>query len=166
MMETDFDAVFAELVDETSTRQCVGDRARDDVRSDGPHEYIELTVGFFAELFGNPMFAYGPTDSTNPLCAKVEYDQLSALLIGPTEDVVQPNPKIVPSAPTPPSASPALRNYDTMNKRARNLSRQDLSARMSKYYHHGLWREWEAMMKSCIGDAEFDERKALSFLVG
>ena len=165
-METDFDTIFATMFDATSTRQCVGDRARDDARSDGPHEDIELTLVFFAELFGNPLFAYEPTRSTNPLCAKAECDELNALLIGPTEDVVQPDATIVPAAATPASASPALRNRDTMNKRARNLTRQDLSARMGKFYHHGLWRAWEAMMEACIGDAEFDERKALSFLVG
>ena len=165
-METDFNAIFAEIFDTTSTPRRVGDRARDDARSHGPHEYNEFTLVFFAELFDNPLFAYEPTRLTNPLCAKAECDQLSASLIGPTEDVVQPDATIVPAIPTPASASPALRNGDTMNKRARSLTRQDLSARLSRHYHHGLWREWETMMKACIGDAEFDERKALSFLVG
>jgi len=165
-METDLNAMFAEIFDAISTRQCVGDRARDDAPSDGSHEYNEFTLGFFAELFGNPLCAYEPTRSTNPLCAKAECDELSALLIGPTEDVVQPDAIIVPAAPTSASVSPTLRNRDTLNKRAKSLTRRDLSARMSKHYHHGLWREWETMMKSCIGDAEFDERKALSFLVG
>jgi len=53
---------------------------------------------------------------------------------------------------------------DKMNKRAGGLTRQDLSSRMSKYYRHGLWRAWERMMTGCIGDPEFNEAKALSFL--
>jgi hypothetical protein len=121
---------------------------------------------FFAEMLGDPLAYERSTGAGDLICEKAHSDLLQTLLIGQTEDIVQPDPTIVPAAPAPASASPALRNRDTMNKRARNLTRQDLSARMSKYYRHGLWREWETMMKSCIGDAEFDERKALSFLVG
>ena len=161
----DFDAIFAKMFDATSARQSVGDLTNTPITDRLPED-IEFTQLFFAEMLGDPLAYERSTGAGDLLCEKAQCDELQTLLIGPTEEVVQPNPTIVPAAPTPVSVSPAPLNRDTMNKRARNLTRQDLSARMSKYYHHGLWREWETMMKSCIGDAEFDERKALSFLVG
>jgi hypothetical protein len=52
----------------------------------------------------------------------------------------------------------------TKRATSKGLTRQDISARMTKHYHHGLWRQWESMMTACVGDAAFDEQKALSFL--
>jgi hypothetical protein len=52
-----------------------------------------------------------------------------------------------------------------LSKRASaGLTRAEIAAKMTKYYSHSVWRGWERMMQSCIGDAEFSEQKALSFL--
>ena len=161
-METDFSAIFTELFDATTTHQSVGDLTN--IMASNRSEDIEVVQGFFAKMLDDPLAYERSTRAGDLICAKAEFDELQTLLIGATEDVVQLDATILPAAPTPASVSPT--NRDTMNKRARSLTRQDLSARMSAHYRHGLWREWETMMKSCIGDAEFDERKALSFLVG
>ncbi len=161
-METDFNAIFAEIFDATSTCQSVGDLTNTLI-TDGLPGDMEFTQLFFAEMVGDPLAYEHSAGAGDPICAKSEFDELvEKLLIAPAEDERRTTLTVLNSAP----AFPALRNRDTMNKRARNLTRQDLSALMSKYYRHGLWREWETMMKNCIGDAEFDERKALSFLVG
>jgi hypothetical protein len=160
MME-DFNAVFAEIFDATSTRLSVGDPTNIPIAKGIPED-TDFTQRFFAEMLGDPLAHERSTGAGDLICAKAEFEDLKKLLIAPAED----EPRTIPTVPTSAPAFPALRNRDTMNKRAKNLTRQDLSARMSKHYHHGLWREWETMMKSCIGDAEFDERKALSFLVG
>ena len=43
----------------------------------------ESAPAFFAEMLGDPLFAYEPADSTNPLTAKAEVDELKSLLVGP-----------------------------------------------------------------------------------
>jgi hypothetical protein len=52
----------------------------------------------------------------------------------------------------------------TKRATSKGLTRQQLADRMSKYYRHGIWRQWERMMTACIGDTEFSEQKALSYL--
>jgi hypothetical protein len=55
------------------------------------------------------------------------------------------------------------RNREALTKRS-GVTREEITAKMSRFYHHGLWKSWELMMQSCIGDDEFSEAKALSFL--
>jgi hypothetical protein len=43
----------------------------------------ESAPEFFAELLSDPLIAYEPTRSTNPLAAKAEVDELKSLLVGP-----------------------------------------------------------------------------------
>ncbi len=67
---------------------------------------------------------------------------------------------------TPPIHTPKPASGTEFTKRApsRGLTRQELTKRMTPYYNHGLWKRWEQMMDACIGDREFDESKALTFL--
>jgi hypothetical protein len=54
---------------------------------------------------------------------------------------------------------------NAMNKGTRaGITREELTRRMTKHYSHAVWRGWEKMMESCVGDDEFSEEKALSFL--